>query len=87
MSIQKDADEILQFIYDEYVKHNVRVGPSHLLKKFSEWDGPQLDRAVKYLRDVGDIDIILTLGNQNGLQNFILRKITPQGIAKREGGR
>jgi len=80
MSIKEDAFELLKFIYDEYVG-NRRITINQLLEKFSEWEGHRIDRAVKYLRDIEAIEIILTLGNTNGLQNFVFRKITPKGIS------
>ena len=43
-------------------------------------DGKRIDRAIKYLKDIGAIDIVLTCENVNGVQNFIMKKLTPYGI-------
>lgn len=79
MGIQKDAGEILLFIYDSYVNDRGSVNAQRLLDE-TQWDGKRIDRAIKYLKDMGAIDIVLTLGNVNGVQNFIMKKLTPLGI-------
>ena len=79
MTIQNDAQEILQFTYNEYIQ-NRRITPERLKEHFNSWDGHRIDRAVKYLRDINAIQIVLLLGNHEGIQNFILEKITPLGI-------
>ncbi len=81
MGIIEDSHIVLRFIYDEYIDKNERVNPRKLLDKFEqEWEGKRIDRAIKYLRDIGAIEIILTMGNVDGVQNFIMRKLTPRGI-------
>ena len=79
MGIQKDAGEILLFFYDCYVNDKGSVNAERLLEE-TKWDGKRIDRAIKYLKDMGAVDIILTLGNVKGVQHFILKKITPIGI-------
>lgn len=79
MTIQNDAGKILLFIYDSYANDKDSVSPEKLLE-ITKWDGNRIDRAIQYLKDVGAIDIILTLGNVRGVQHFILKKITPLGI-------
>ena len=79
MGIQKDAGEILLFMYDKYVNDDEKVNAEILLET-TKWEGNRIDRAIKYLKDIGAIDIILTLGNVKGIQHFILKKITPLGI-------
>ncbi|MBI2575086.1 hypothetical protein HYV82_04330 [Candidatus Woesearchaeota archaeon] len=78
MTIKGDAGEILLFIYDCYVNDRDSVNPEKLLET-TKWEGNRIDRAIKYLKDIGAIDII-TLGNVNGVQNFILKGLTPLGI-------
>ena len=79
MTIKSDAGEILLFIYDCYVNDNDSANPEKLLES-TKCDVDRIDRAIKYLKDIGVIDIILTLGNLKGIQHFILKKITPMGI-------
>ena len=86
MPIREDSDMILRFIYQEYVEKHHLVGSKDLLWQFKDWGGSRIDRAVKYLRDQGAIDIVLFMGNQNGLQNFMLKRITPIGIDRVEKG-
>ena len=78
MGIQKDAGEILLFIYQCYIKDE-SVNAEKLLET-TKWEGNRIDRAIKYLKDIGAIDIILTLGNISGVQHFILKGLTPLGI-------
>ena len=79
MGIQKDAGEILIFMYDKYGNDDEKVNAEVLLDT-TKWEGNRIDRAIKYLKDIDAIDIILTLGNVKGVQHFILKKITPKGI-------
>jgi len=79
MTIKSDAGEILLFIYDCYVNDNDSANPEKLLDT-TKWEGNRIDRAIKYLKDIGVIDIILTLGNLKGIQHFILKKITAPAI-------
>lgn len=79
MTIKGDAGEILLFMYDCYVNDKGSVNPEKLLET-TTWEGNRIDRAVKYLKEIGAIDIVLTMGNHQGVQHFILRKITPLGI-------
>ncbi len=78
MGIQKDAGEILLFIYEKYLQDET-VRPEKLLSE-TNWDGKRIDRAIKYLKDIGAVDIILSLGNFKGIQNFIIQGLTPIGI-------
>ncbi|MBI4044541.1 MAG: hypothetical protein HY392_02435 [Candidatus Diapherotrites archaeon] len=66
------------FIYRNYLKDE-SVTPEKLIQETS-WDGKRIDRAIKYLKDIGALDIILSLGNFKGVQNFIIRGLTPDGI-------
>jgi len=84
MTIEEDANVVLDFMFKEYLLFNKRTTTRGLLDQFSDWDGRRLDRAVKYLRDIYAIEVIHTFGNENGLQNFILKKITPSGIQMAE---
>jgi hypothetical protein len=78
MEIVKNAGRVLLLVYRMYVKKK-RLNPEKLLELI-DISPCEADLAVKYLRDEGLIDIILTFGNHNGLQHFILKKITPKGI-------
>ncbi|MBI5871990.1 hypothetical protein HZB88_02795 [archaeon] len=79
MTIKGDAGEILLFMYDWYVNDKGSANPDKLLET-TKWEGNRIDRAIKYLRDIGAIDIVLDMDNHQGVQHFILKKITPLGI-------
>ncbi|MBI5073190.1 hypothetical protein HZA99_05200 [Candidatus Woesearchaeota archaeon] len=82
MTIQNDAQKVLNLIYQKYVDENKLIENTDLLNL--DLEGNRIDRAIKYLRDIGYIEIVLLMGNNNGLQNFILKKITPRGIQEVE---
>lgn len=78
MGIQKDAGEILLFIYEKYVKDEA-VTPEKLVNE-TGWDGKRLDRAIKYLKDIGAVYMTFSFGSFKGLQNFVMQGLTPVGI-------
>jgi len=86
MGIQEDANKLLDYIYKEYVDNERMIDPTTLLTEFKTkgWDGKRIDRGIKYLKNIGAIDITLMLGNQEGVQNFILGGLTPEGIKMAE---
>ena len=79
MTIQEDAGKILLFIYDSYISNKAKPNAQILLDE-TKWDGKRVDRAIKYLKDLGALELIFTAGQIKGLQIFILKKITPMGI-------
>ena len=79
MTIQEDSGKILLYVHDCYVNNRNKPN-SKILFEETQWDGRRIDRVIKYLKDFWAIEIILTAGQMNGLQNFIFRKITPLGI-------
>ncbi len=79
MGIQNDSGKILLFIYDSYVNNKAKPNAKILLDE-TKWDGKRIDRAIKYLKDLGVIELIFTAGQIKGLQIFILKKINPIGI-------
>ena len=79
MTIQEDSEKILLFIYDSYINDKPEPNAQILLDE-TKWDGNRIDRAIKYLKDIGAIDIALFWGNYQGVQHFSLKEITPKGI-------
>jgi len=78
MGIQQDAGEILLYAYKSYIKDE-SINANKLLET-TGWEGNRIDRAIKYLKDLDAIQIIHTMRNVNGVQNFIFRSLTPIGI-------
>lgn len=78
MGIQNDAGKILKIIYQRYIEDE-RIEPEVLVTR-SGLDGREIDKAIKYLKDLGLIDIVHTMGNYEGVQNFVFKKLTPRGI-------
>ena len=84
MAIQKDAGELLLFLYDELVnKNKSSVGTQNVLDT-TKWDGNRVNRAYNYLNDMGILKGGGGLGNINGAQVFFVMRLLPEGIL--EGG-
>ena len=80
MGIQKDAGEILLFIYNRYVNNSDTPNAKELLD-VTKWDGKRIERALKYLYRIEAVDITWMLGEDEGVQNFIMGDLTPKGIS------
>ena len=57
MGIQKDAGEILIFIYEKYIENDLRKLQSEQIVKETGWNIGRVRRAVKYLSDMGLVDV------------------------------
>ncbi len=81
MTIQEDSGKILLFIYDSCINNKPKPNARILLDE-TNWDGKRIDRAIRYLNDMGAIDVIFTADNRmySGLTRFILKEITSLGI-------
>jgi hypothetical protein len=78
MGIIKNAGRLLVLMYYMSLKKE-RIHPERILEMM-KIPPNELDSVIKYLRDESLIDIILTFGNHNGLQHFIFKRITSEGI-------
>lgn len=78
MGIQNNAGKILKIIYHRYLEDEI-IEPKVLVKEL-ELPGRDIDKAIKYLKDLGLIDIAHTMGNYEGVQNFVFKTLTPSGI-------
>ncbi len=79
MTIKEDAGEILLLIYNDFIDNNNSITPKSVLD-ITKWEGHRIDLAIKYLRDIGAVEFIFTMGNVDGVQNFIIRGLLPVGI-------
>jgi hypothetical protein len=80
MAIQKDAGELLLFMYDELVnKNKSSVGTQNVLDT-TKWNGNRLNHAYNYLNDMGILKGGGGLGNTDGAQIFFVMRLLPQGI-------
>ncbi|MDD5650384.1 MAG: hypothetical protein PHF86_08230 [Candidatus Nanoarchaeia archaeon] len=79
MAIQKDAGEILIFLYQEYTNNNQWIDSDKIIK-LTNWESGRINRTIDYLKDLNLIKINLFLGNINGVYNFGINGLTPAGI-------
>ena len=73
MTIQKDAGEILAFLYKKYLSGS-RLDYKELAKE-TRWDKLRLKRAIDYLLEIEAIKGIKMLD-----ETYIIRGILPVGI-------
>lgn len=74
MGIQKDAEEILVYIYKKYIQHSEVPSIKEMLEE-TRWNYDRIKRAILYLKEKDLIDgISLADGS------FITTKITANGI-------
>ena len=80
MGIQKDAGELLLFVYDELVnKGKSSVGTQDVLNT-TKWDGKRINLAYNYLNDIGTFKSGGNVGKINGAQIFFVMRLLPEGI-------
>ena len=82
MGIQRDAGELLVFIYNAYIQEkeiSFQIRLSQLLEK-TGWEPNRINRAFEYLEDVDTIKVWGAGGNTNGVYNHIIHGLTPIGI-------
>ena len=81
MGIQKDAGELLAYIYNRYTQDVNWTGRADIENE-TKWDKGRIDRAIKYLRDLNLIsNIIDYLGDhKSSSPGFRIGGLTPQGI-------
>jgi hypothetical protein len=79
MTIQKDAGEILLFIYEKYTG-GVEYLDAKQIVDTTKWDAGRINRAIHYLNDLGSLKMNFYMGNTNGVHNFGIMGLTPEGI-------
>ena len=79
MGIQKDAGELLGYIYEQYTKTIKPIKAKDIIDE-TKWEADRINRAILYLRDSEVIKVALPPGNIKGVYNFGIRGLTPQGI-------
>ncbi|MFH0874817.1 MAG: hypothetical protein V1859_02680 [archaeon] len=87
MGIQKDAGEILIFLYQKYVSDQLMEESGELFrldKIYNEipWDKSRIDRAVFYLMDECLIKYEATFGEKeySHLPLYCIYRVSPEGI-------
>lgn len=84
MGIQKDAGELLVYLYNQYTQNVDWVNRTDIENE-TKWDTGKTNRAIEYLKDLNLIKIIFYLGAvESHSYGFGIRGLTPQGINKIE---
>ena len=79
MGIQKDAGELLGYIYERYTKGENWIKPDDLIKE-TRWEAHRINNARTYLSDRDLIKIAKQSGNVEGVANYTITGLTPSGI-------
>ena len=83
MGIQKDAGELLVYIYKIYTEDptgwTAGIGPKEVLDT-TKWDAGRINRTFDYLREIGAIKYDLCTGNVEKVRYFSIKGLTPVGI-------
>jgi hypothetical protein len=79
MDIQKDAGELLAYIYTRYTQGLLTQRAD--IENETNWDTGRTDRAIDYLDKSGLINMFKYLGDVNSSSyGFRIRALTPKGI-------
>ena len=80
MGIQKDAGELLAYIYNRYTQDENWTRRTDIENE-SKWNTGRINRAIEYLGELDLIDIMYYLGDhKSSSPGFGIRGLTPQGI-------
>ena len=80
MGVQKDAGELLAYLYNELIVNNKSsIGTSEILNT-TKWEGNRINHAYDYLNDLGLIKSSGGIGNNQGAKLFFIRGLYPLGI-------
>jgi len=79
MTIQKDAGEILLYIYKNYTE-GISDCNNHKITEDTKWESHRINNAMDYLYDLNILKMKKTMGNTNGVYNFFIYGINPEGI-------
>lgn len=77
MTITKDAEELLVFIYHEYTKPNFQGLSLGQLQKITSWTSDRISRAIAYLYQNRFIGLE---GDTDFFIGFIIMGLLPEGV-------
>lgn len=80
MGIQKDAGELLVYIYDRLVEKNKSSVNGEEVLKETKWEANRINRAFDYLKDLNLFQVSQGIGNFEGVYNFFIMRLYPGGI-------
>lgn len=80
MSVQKDAGELLLYFYDKLVNKNAEGVETQEVINETKWEGNRLNHAYNYLKDLGLLKGISSMGNINGAEVFYVLRLRPAAI-------
>lgn len=79
MTIQKDAGNLLIFLYDEYIKKSSITKAKEIINN-TKWEANRINRAIMYLRDEELVKVEFLIAYIDGVQDFWVEGLTPKGI-------
>jgi hypothetical protein len=79
MTVKKDAGELLKFMYDRYTQGSLKIASQDVINE-TDWEATRINNAIDFLKDIGALKIVLSVGNTGGVKNFFVHGLTPVGI-------
>lgn len=77
MTITKDAEELLVFLYKEYTKPDFEGLSLEQIRKITNWASDRISRAIAYLSQNTFISLE---GDTNFYKGFIIMGLLPEGV-------
>lgn len=77
MTITKDAEELLVFLYKEYTKSDFEGLSLEQIQKITSWESDRISRATAYLHQNKFINLE---GDTNFFKGFIIIGLLPEGV-------
>ena len=83
MTIQKDAGEILLYVYKDYTE-GISDCNTHKIIEETKWEAHKINNAIGYLYDLNILKMKKMMGKVDGVQIFFIHGINPEGVDKVE---
>lgn len=79
MGIQKDAGELLMYVYEKYIESSRSISTNDVINEIG-WKATRMNNAIQYLRDLDILKIVYLSGNTEGMMNFIIYGLHHSGV-------
>ncbi|MBN1762105.1 MAG: hypothetical protein JW878_03355 [Methanomicrobia archaeon] len=79
MGVQKDAGELLKFMYDRYTQGSPKIASQEIINE-TGWEANRINNAIDYLDGLGVLKITRVAGNTGGVKNVFINGLNPLGI-------
>ena len=77
MGIMKDAEEMMVYLYQQYIKPDFFYIDIEKIKNETKWEKPRIRKAIAYLSQKGFINLN---GDKEFFKGFLILGLSPEGI-------